>query len=60
MNKLKLTPVQSHQLRTAYNNSAEVLQEIKRTALKGSALEDMKILETSVQNLEVLILKLKS
>lgn len=51
MKKLKLTELQKHQLQTAFDNAAKVLHQIRANPLEGKALEDMKTLEISVQNL---------
>lgn len=51
--KTKLTSLQQHRLRVAYREASEVLREIKLVELRGKALEDMKALESAVQQLEV-------
>jgi len=51
--KLKLTEIQKHKIQTALRDAADVLREIKLKTLKGEALTDMKVLEQSVQGLEV-------
>ena len=57
LKKWKPSDVQKHKLRTSYNESLSVLNELKRQSLGGDALEDMKTLETAVQHLEVLLLR---
>lgn len=52
MKKLKLDPVQRHQLLTALSNANSVLTALKQQKLEGQALADMKTLEVAVQNIE--------
>jgi len=54
--KLKLTNLQIFRLRDAYKEASAVLNEIKIKRLTGDALSDMKLLEQSVQGLEILLL----
>lgn len=56
MKTLKLNETQIFRLREAMHHSAAVLTQIRSKPLQGKALEDMKILEVAVQNLEVLLL----
>lgn len=51
---IKFTSVQKHKLANAHREASEVLREVKQKKLSVKKLEDMKILEEVVQNLEVL------
>lgn len=57
--KLKIAVVDAYNLRDAYSKSAGVLRRIKTQQLTGDALEFMKILESGVQTLEVVVMHLK-
>lgn len=50
--KTKLSPLQKYKLSLALNAASSVLREIKQKPLTGKALDEMKLLEISVQNLE--------
>lgn len=56
---MKLTDLQKYKLNLAHALAAEVLRDMKGKVLKGAELEQMKDLETSVQALETVRLKLK-
>jgi len=51
---MKYTDLQKHKISEALSEASSVLSEIKRKTLKGKDLEHMKILESAVQNLEVM------
>lgn len=53
---MKLTDVQKFKISQAYSNSNEVLQQVKKKNLRGKELEDMKILESAVSSLEVIMI----
>ena len=50
---MKLTELQIHKIDEALSGSQCVLSQIKQKVLKGKALENMKILERAVVNLEI-------
>ena len=52
---MKLSPLESHRLRTAHTEASAVLRSLKARTLKGKELEDMKILEDATAALEVLL-----
>lgn len=54
---MKITELQVHKIDESYRNSSQVLHEIKRKALKGKDLDFMKMLESVVQTLEILLIK---
>jgi len=53
---MKLTDTQKYQIREAFDKSNAVLQQIKRKTLTKKEIEDMKILESAVSELEVIIM----
>lgn len=53
---MKLTDTQKYQIREAYDKSNSVLQQIKRKSLTKKEIEDMKILESSVSGLEIILM----
>jgi hypothetical protein len=50
---MKLSELQKHKISEGHINISHVLNEIKCHPLKGKALEEMKILESAVQHLEL-------
>lgn len=52
---MSITELQKHQIRTALQNSSEVLNAIKRRKLTAKGLSSMKTLESAVQHLELFI-----
>lgn len=53
MKTLKLTAEQRIRVNDSYVALAKVLNEVKRNTLTGNAVEQMKMLETSVRHLEL-------
>jgi len=53
---MKLDPLQRNKIQEAHRHASGVLQEVKQKRLRGQDLEDMKTLETAVQNLELFLL----
>lgn len=56
---MKYTDLQKHRIKTAFNEAAAVLSEIKRQPLASKDLENMKILESAVQALEVMYMVMR-
>jgi hypothetical protein len=57
MKKLHLTPLQLFRLHEAKRQAEAVLNEIKVHKLEGQALDDMKLIEGTVVNLECVLVK---
>ena len=57
---MKFTELQIHKIDEALSGSQSVLSQIKQKTLQGQELEDMKILELAVINLEVFRLTIGS
>ena len=53
---MKTSDTQKYKINEAYEKSNSVLTEIRQKTLVGKNLEDMKILETAVQCLEIFML----
>jgi len=50
---MKLTELQMHEINEALQKSNSVLNQIKQKVLKGKSLRAMKVLEASVQHMEL-------
>lgn len=57
ISKWKRTELEQYRLRDSYNNLHSLLQNLRMKELKGSALEDMKMLENVVSELETLLMR---
>lgn len=56
MKKIKLNPLEKQILTRSFIDLSGFLNAIKRKKLEGQALNDMRTLEESVQNLECFLL----
>lgn len=56
MKKLNLTELQRHRIHEALRHASAVLREIKAKPLEGPALEQMKLLEVCVSEIEMFTL----